>query len=167
MTNEELTKQIKELLIVWDSSVFVVNVSLKRGKKSVLSIKIDKDGGINLAECTKANRIIGRWLEEQDPFDFSYRLEVSSPGVGYPLTQIRQYKNNIGRTIWIQTLDDQEIKGELLEVEQEQITINTAFKPQKGRKNKSKKKSEKDSKEEHNIRTINLVDIKQAKVIII
>jgi len=167
MSIDELKKQIEDLLITWDPFVFVVDISLKQGKKSVLSVKIDRDDGITLSDCTKASRKISKWLEDHDPLDFSYTLEVSSPGVGYPLQLKRQYLNNIGRILQVNLHEGEEVKGELVSVQDEKIILNTAFKETKG-----KKKGKKTAKKEKILldeaqKAIQYTEIKKAKVIII
>lgn len=49
----------------------------------VLRITIDKDGdeGIGIDDCERLHRAIDPILDEADPIENSYRLEVSSPGV--------------------------------------------------------------------------------------
>ncbi len=167
MSINELKNHIEDLLITWDPLVFVVDISLKQGKKSVLSVKIDRDGGITLSTCTKASRKISQWLEDNNPLDFSYTLEVSSPGVGYPLQLKRQYLNNIGRIIQLNLREGEDIKGELVRVEDEKIILNTAFKETKGKK-KGKKSAKKEKLlQDEAQKEIHYAEIKNAKVIII
>ena len=54
---------------------------LKEGTEMVLRITIDKGDGISIDDCEKFHREIGSLLDEKDPIENSYRLEVSSPGV--------------------------------------------------------------------------------------
>ena len=46
-----------------------------------LEITIDKDGGINIDDCELVHRAIDPLLDEHDPIETFYYLEVSSPGV--------------------------------------------------------------------------------------
>ncbi len=54
---------------------------VKEGAEMILRITIDKDGGISIDDCEKMHRAIDPILDEADPIECSYRLEVSSPGV--------------------------------------------------------------------------------------
>ena len=53
----------------------------KRGADSVLSITVDKEEGVGIEDCEAVTRAIDPLLDEADPIDCSYSLEVSSPGV--------------------------------------------------------------------------------------
>lgn len=53
----------------------------KIGADYHLEITIDKDGGINIDDCERVHRAIDPLLDEHDPIETFYYLEVSSPGV--------------------------------------------------------------------------------------
>ncbi len=46
-----------------------------------LIITIDTEDGINIEDCERVHRAIDPILDEADPIENSYRLEVSSPGI--------------------------------------------------------------------------------------
>ncbi|UII21919.1 ribosome maturation factor RimP [Fulvivirga ligni] len=68
-------------------------------------------------------------------FSDPYRLEVSSPGVDHPLNSLRQYKNNIGRSVKI-TLQDKDVVGVLKAADEEKILLDEEVK--KGKKKEYK-----------------------------
>lgn len=51
------------------------------GTEFHLEITIDSDAGIWIEDCEKVHRAIDPILDEADPIENSYRLEVSSPGI--------------------------------------------------------------------------------------
>ena len=53
----------------------------KVGADPTLTLTIDSDDGISIEDCERVHRTIDPLLDEADPIDVSYRLEVSSPGV--------------------------------------------------------------------------------------
>ncbi len=53
----------------------------KIGADYHLEITIDSDEGINIEDCEKVHRAIDPILDECDPIEGFYYLEVSSPGV--------------------------------------------------------------------------------------
>lgn len=53
----------------------------KIGADYHLEITIDHDNGINIEDCEKVHRAIDPILDELDPIEDFYYLEVSSPGV--------------------------------------------------------------------------------------
>ena len=73
------------------------------GKRRVVRVSVDKDGGVTLDECADVSRAVSAALDEADDLLGSqpYTLEVSSPGVSRPLTQPRHWRRNVGRLVTI------------------------------------------------------------------
>ena len=116
--------------------VFLVEFDLKRSGQSVLSIFLDTDEGIGIGRCAHISRKLNHFLEEEDPLDFPFRLEVSSPGVGRPLKVRRQFLKNVGRKIKV-TLENGELrKGKLIGADDE---TGIKVEPSKSGKKKGKK----------------------------
>lgn len=53
---------------------------VKEGADYVLRITIDSDEGITIDDCERFHRAIDPVIDEDDPIENSYKLEVSSPG---------------------------------------------------------------------------------------
>jgi ribosome maturation factor RimP len=70
---------------------------LKEQGRRVLRVTIDRPEGIQLADCEKVNRILDVFLDEKDPIEGPYNLEVSSPGVERPLKKKADYQRFAGR----------------------------------------------------------------------
>ncbi len=62
-------------IILWDVEF------VKEGSKKILRITIDSEEGIDINTCEKFHRTIDPMLDEADPIDESYYLEVTSPGI--------------------------------------------------------------------------------------
>ena len=54
---------------------------VKEGSRHILRVTIDSEEGINIDDCEKMHRAIDPVLDEADPIDESYYLEVTSPGI--------------------------------------------------------------------------------------
>ncbi len=54
---------------------------VKEGALYILRITIDKVGGVDITDCEAVHRAIDPILDEADPIEQAYTLEVSSPGV--------------------------------------------------------------------------------------
>ena len=54
---------------------------LKEGARRILRITIDNEEGITIEDCEKLHRAIDPVLDEADPIEEAYYLEVSSPGI--------------------------------------------------------------------------------------
>src|SRR6195952_6109082 len=70
------------------------------GKRRILRVAIDKDGGVTMDDIADATREVSRVLDETDLMGAQpYTLEVSSPGVERPLTLPRHWRRNVGRLV--------------------------------------------------------------------
>ena len=54
---------------------------VKEGTRKILRITIDNEEGITVDDCEKMHRAIDPVLDEADPIEEAYYLEVSSPGI--------------------------------------------------------------------------------------
>ena len=54
---------------------------VKEGADMYLRITIDSEEGINIEDCEKMHRAIDPLLDEADPIEEAYHLEISSPGI--------------------------------------------------------------------------------------
>ncbi|MEM6801984.1 MAG: hypothetical protein AAF696_11310, partial [Bacteroidota bacterium] len=117
MLTEDLRNKIQEIVEYSIPGAYIVDLVLTKGKRRVLSIKVDTDKGISLAECAKISRNVGRELEEEESFSDQYLLEVSSPGVGHPLKLHRQYTKNVNRHLSVITMAGTIEKGLLKAVD--------------------------------------------------
>jgi ribosome maturation factor RimP len=70
------------------------------GKRRILRVAIDKDGGVTMDDIADATREVSRVLDETDLMGKQpYTLEVSSPGVDRPLTLPRHWRRNRTRLV--------------------------------------------------------------------
>ena len=74
---------------------------LKEGANWYLRVFIDKPEGISIDDCTAVSHAIDPIIDEADPIDKSYYLEVCSPGVERELTRPWQYEAVLGEKIKI------------------------------------------------------------------
>ncbi len=70
------------------------------GKKRVLRIAVDKDGGVTLDDIAEATRAVSVELDDDDLMgEQAYTLEVTSRGVDRPLTEPRHWRRNHDRLV--------------------------------------------------------------------
>ena len=62
-------------LTIWDVEF------VKEGARRILRVTIDHEDGITIEDCERMHRAIDPVLDEIDPIDTAYDLEVSSPGI--------------------------------------------------------------------------------------
>jgi ribosome maturation factor RimP len=70
------------------------------GRRSVVRIVVDRDGGVDLDAVAEVSRAVSAALDEAESIGSSpYVLEVTSPGVDRPLTEPRHWHRNVGRMV--------------------------------------------------------------------
>jgi ribosome maturation factor RimP len=112
---------------------FVVDVQVSASRiKPKVTVLLDSDAGITIDECAEISRKLGQRLEELNWFETAYTLEVSSPGVDFPLTSRRQYVKHVGRQLQVSRRDGSTHMGTLQEVGKDSLTLLEA--PPKGKK---------------------------------
>ena len=78
---------------VWDVEF------VKEGGRKILRITIDSEDGINIDDCEKMHRAIDPILDEADPIEEAYYLEVSSPGLGRQIKNAEQAEKMMGQKV--------------------------------------------------------------------
>ena len=66
---------------IWDVSYY------KEGPEMILEISIDREGGISINDCSAVTRIVEPIIDELDPIEESYCLQVASAGTVRPLNK--------------------------------------------------------------------------------
>lgn len=68
-----------------------------------LTLFIDKQGGVGLADCQRVSQVVGTVLDVEDPIPHRYSLQVSSPGLNRPLKNQSDFLASKGRLVKIVT----------------------------------------------------------------
>ena len=101
---------------------------LKEGASWYLRVVIDKPEGISIDDCTNVSHAIDPIIDEADPIDVSYYLEVCSPGIERELTRRRHYEESVGKTVRLKLYKacdgKKELTGTLENVGEDSITLN-------------------------------------------
>lgn len=74
---------------------------LKEGASWYLRVFIDRDEGVTIDDCTNVSHAIDPIIDEEDPIDLPYYLEVCSPGLERELTRPFHYERVLGEKIKI------------------------------------------------------------------
>ena len=77
---------------------------LKEGAEWYLRVFIDKDGGVSIDDCVDMSHALDKPLDELDPIDRSYCLEVSSPGVERELSIDEHFEACLGQSIKVKLI---------------------------------------------------------------
>src|SRR6187549_2687783 len=83
---------------------------------------------LTLEDCARLSRRLSEILDEADPIEHAYRLEVSSPGIDRPLTRIRDFedwKGHEARIALVEKLNGRkQYTGDLIGTEGETVLID-------------------------------------------
>jgi len=66
------------------AGVGLVEMDLSGGKRKILRLFIDKQGGVSVEDCASTSRYLSEELDKEENeklIDSAYTLEVSSPGI--------------------------------------------------------------------------------------
>ncbi|CAN5405020.1 ribosome maturation factor RimP [soil metagenome] len=97
------------------------------GKKRVLTIAVDKDGGVTLDEIADVTRAISPVLDDSDVLGtLPYLLEVTSRGVSRPLSLPRHWRRNKDRLVRVYLNDGTLIEDRIRESNDLSVHLGTA-----------------------------------------
>lgn len=99
----------------------------KEGSDYVLRVVIDKDGPVSMDDIVRAGDLISPLLDEADPIQSSYMLDVTSLGAEKPI-QVEKLERYIGERVYLtlsEVLDKKDAYQGILEaVNSEEVIIN-------------------------------------------
>lgn len=101
---------------------------VKEGAQWYLRVFIDKEGGVGIEDCESVSRAIDKPLDDNDPIEQSYCLEVCSPGIERELTRPEHFQQFIGADIMVKLIRPipeigKELFGKLAEESKDEFVI--------------------------------------------
>lgn len=84
---------------------------LKEGAQWFLRIFIDKEGGVTIEDCEAVSRAVDKPLDELDPIEQNYCLEVCSPGLERELVKPEHFERFIGADVMVKMIRPLEVVG--------------------------------------------------------
>ena len=102
MSKKKITELVSELLEGYlkeeGMSLYYVEY-VKEGPNQVLRAYIDKDDYVGTDDCEKVSKYLSEKLDEVDPIEKNYMLEVSSPGLDRVLVTKEHFDRYMGELI--------------------------------------------------------------------
>ncbi len=140
----EFARQVAE-----DEQFELVDVTiLGSGRKTLVRITIDKEGGVNVGDCERMSRGVEALMDVEDVIQTTYMLEVSSPGLDRPLTKMRDFERSIGKLARIITSEnigsESFFIGRIVDTGDNFIRLRLEDKPAKGTKKKKEPEEPRD-----------------------
>ena len=126
----EIIEQLQDILlpVLQDYGLELVEIEFKpSGKRWLLRLYIDKEGGVTISDCENVSREFSRILDVEDVIDHPYSLEVSSPGLTRPLKKWEDFQRNKGKLCRIVTTEKiegkNEFQGTIMDASEEKVEI--------------------------------------------
>ncbi len=95
------------------------------GKRRILRVAIDKDGGVTLDDVADATREVSRVIDDSDVMgEMPYTLEVTSRGVDRPLTLPRHWRRNVDRLVKVTLEDGSAVTGRVTASDETAATLD-------------------------------------------
>ena len=122
-----LTQAITDLIspAVTEAGFYLEEVQIASpGSHRTVTCVVDGPTPLNLDQVTVVSRIISELLDSADIMgDTPFTLEVTSPGVDRPLTEVRHWTKNLTRLIKTTLNDGSVITGRLTECDEINATL--------------------------------------------
>jgi ribosome maturation factor RimP len=83
----------------------LADVDAHLGRRGLLRIFIDREGGVTIDDCERVSEQLGAWLDVEDPLPGSYVLEVSSPGFDRRLRKLEHFERFSGEPAKVELKD--------------------------------------------------------------
>ncbi len=104
--NETMEQRIGLLVepIISEKGLELVSVEyIKEGAHWYLRLYIDKDGGVDMDDCSEVSYLVSEILDQKNPIPQAYMLEVSSPGLERPLKKEKDFIRFQGSIVTVHT----------------------------------------------------------------
>lgn len=126
-TGNRLEQVLRPLVVGAGYDLDEVSVTAA-GRRSVVRVVVDAEGGIDLDGVAQVSRAISSALDEQSQSGVlagAYVLEVSSPGIDRPLREARHWRRAIGRLVTV-AVGGAAITGRVVRVGDEGVELRVA-----------------------------------------
>ncbi|MEK4228771.1 ribosome maturation factor RimP [Solibacillus sp. FSL H8-0538] len=135
----KVTSIIEELVtpITDELNLELVDIEfVKEGRDWFLRIYVDTPvGGIDILQCAQVSERLSLVLDEKDPIEQNYYLEVSSPGAERPLKKESDFEKAVGKFIFVKTYepikDMKEFQGYLRAYTEQSLEVEIRIKTRK------------------------------------
>ena len=111
--------------------VEVLELKLRgQGRGRVLSVILDADGPVEADVVERVAKDLSRALDQADPLQGSYTLEVTTPGLGRPLQSARDFRRQRGHEVSIvRGGAASSVQGVVLDADDQAVTLDVDGSP--------------------------------------
>ena len=111
--------------------VEVLELELRgQGRGRVLSVILDADDPVEADVVERVSKDLSRALDQADPLQGSYTLEVTTPGLGRPLQSARDFRRQRGHEVSIvRDGAASSVRGVVLDADDQAVTLDVDGSP--------------------------------------
>ena len=127
---KEMESSLEDLIepMVEETGLRLVSVDIARqGKRLVVTVCLDQEGGIDVNTCAEMSEEISRYIDVEELIEDRYTLEVASPGLQRILRKPREYRCFLDREVEVllrQPFEGrQKMLGKLIAADDEGMTV--------------------------------------------
>ncbi len=126
---ESVAALVKPIIEAMGLSLWDVRF-VKEGAEWYLRIFIDKDSGVTIEDCENVTRAVDAPLDELDPIEQNYILEICSPGLERELIKPAHFDAFLGAKVMVRLIRPdssglRDYKGTLLTHDKDTVTVMT------------------------------------------
>jgi len=100
-----------------------------QGRGRVLSVILDADGPVEADVVERVSKDLSRALDQADPLQGRYTLEVTTPGLGRPLQSARDFRRQRGHEVSIVRGAASSVQGVVLDADDQAVTLDVDGSP--------------------------------------
>ena len=110
--------------------VDLLAVELKgQGSRQIVRVVVDRRGGVDIDVCQRISQRLSRQLDAADPIGGRYTLEVTSPGVDWPLEDRAAFGRVEGRDVLIHRRRDdgavEQVRGRVVHAGEDAVEVDS------------------------------------------
>ncbi len=121
MNIQELKEKIKTFIENLGYGLYDLEYKKKKNG-SILTVYIDKDEDINIDDCVNVTHELSPYLDEIDPIEEEYMLEVASAGAEKELRTSDKVSKSVGKYVHVETYE-QKMEGMLESFDGNELTL--------------------------------------------
>ncbi|MEA1920889.1 MAG: ribosome maturation factor RimP [Campylobacterota bacterium] len=120
-----LEKDIKTMLSSIGLSLYDTTITSEH-EEAIYRVSVTSSEGVSMDKVVEATKLISPLLDVTPPMSGEYRLEVSSPGIERKLMTLSHIVSSVGENVALTMKDKTKYRGELLSVNDNDITLRDA-----------------------------------------
>jgi len=91
--------------------VDIIKITIGGGHTPALRVIVDKAGGVDSGALERISRGLALQLDVEDPIKSAFRLEVSTPGLDWPLTTPADFERHCGEWLKVMFVHGESLEG--------------------------------------------------------